>query len=673
MWRDHDVIMAVGYRSERWFYRLPYSAPAVIMPGDYYAPSGSQVPVRSIGQARPWQFIFAHPVVNIDSLKVWHDRPAGPGASRGVPPRLALPCQNVSVAEPLEPVVNALNQADSLPFLFVGSGVSRRYLGHEGWEDLLKWAATLTDKHYGYFSGKAGRNFPATASLIAKDFYEIWWTSPKYKASRDKWSDCCKDVTSPLKIEVAQRLSASKPVRKLTLTKELKLLGSCQVDGIITTNYDTLLDSIFPKYRVFVGQEDLLLSRAYQLAEIYKIHGSVVEPESLVFCKDDYDRFDEQSPYLVAKLMSVFVEHPVIFLGYSLDDMNIRTILTSLLSCLNMERLEKFKSRFVWVDWDPRRQSPRVDDHVVDLGEGRLLPVIRIRTGDFKPIFDVLAGLERVIPVGILRRLEESVVRIVHSADPRRRIHVAELQDLESFNDSDVVIGIGTHESSSCQGAKGYLGINRHDLIKDTLTDEAGWSADKIVRRTLPVVLRSSPSAWVPVRKYVSRAGLPIESVPDSVQRAMAREPITNYSLPPGSEDMSISELVTEHGLAKALNLLLAFDRSKVNVAELHQLLVENIDVLEAHDSNLKTAFAKATVLYDILADRARRFELRERLSGPPKSRTTKGSRASRTTSADRPTASEVRVWARANAREVNTRGPIPAALVADYLAYRGH
>lgn len=568
-------------------------------------------------------------------------------------------------------MLNALNQADSLPFLFVGSGVSRRYLGHEGWEDLLTWAASLTGRPYGYFSGKTRKDLPATASLIAEAFYETWWSSPKYKASRDAWADRCRDVTSPLKIEVARRLAGSIRVKKSGLAKELKLLGSCQVDGIITTNYDNLLETVFPEYRVFVGQEDLLLSRSYQLAEIYKIHGSITEPESLVLCSDDYKRFDVTSPYLVAKLMSVFVEHPVVFLGYSLGDNNVRTILTSLLTCLSVERLEDFKSRFIWVDWDPTQSAPIVDDHVVDLGEGKLLPVIRVRTAEFHPVFEVLAGLERMIPVGILRRVAESVVSIVRSADPTRQIQVADLGNLEAFDDAEVVIGVGTHDLTSWQGAKGYLPINRLDLIADTLTDERGYLADEIVRTTLPALLRAYPKAWVPVRKYVRRAALPDDQLPESVLQAMKRRPSSNYSVPAGADRMALPDLVAEHGLTKALNLVVNFEPSSVNVSELRQLLADNLGVMSGGDANLGTAFAKATVLYDILADDSHQFDpapARARTRAPAKSRGRARSGRKKQSATGKPSASDVRAWAQSVGRDVSARGPVSAALAAEFL-----
>ena len=551
-------------------------------------------------------------------------------------------CGRIAHVQQLEPLVSALNQADSLPFLFVGSGVSRRYLGHESWRELLEWAASLTSWPYPYFAGQAKGDLPATASLIADAFYDVWWTSNKFRPSRDAWADQCTDVCSPLKIEIARRLGASKAPTKKELRRELSLLGSCQVDGIITTNYDNLLEDVFDDYTVFVGQEDLLLRPSYQLAEIYKIHGSVNQPDTLVLCGSDYEAFDASSPYLVAKLMSVFVEHPIVFLGYSLSDRNVRVILTSLLRSLSPSKIELFRSRFIWVDFDSKIKAPIVGDHVVDLGEARLLPVVRVRTPSLAPVFEVLNGLERVLPVGILRRVQESIVEIVHSADPTRLIKVADLAGLENFSDLDVVLGVGVDQEPTAGGPKSYLGYNRHDLIVDTLTDGGGFIADEIVRTTLPAILRQAPNAWVPVHKYVQRARLPQSVLPDAVVSALARVPTGNYRVPVGTEDLPLAELVAVHGLAKALNLVCSMPVALINASELRQVLVDHVDVLKSGDANLGTAFGKATALFDI------------HQYGPDAEQAPEGRGERASSDAD------IRKWAANNGVQVSQRGPIP-------------
>lgn len=45
--------------------------------------------------------------------------------------------------------------------------------------------------------------------------------------------------------------------------------------------------NVFEGYKTFVGQDELVFSQLQGIAEIYKIHGSVQNPESIVINKVD--------------------------------------------------------------------------------------------------------------------------------------------------------------------------------------------------------------------------------------------------------------------------------------------------------------------------------------------------------------------------------------------------
>jgi hypothetical protein len=143
------------------------------------------------------------------------------------------------------------------------------------------------------------------------------------------------------------------------LREELDLLSKAVVDGIITTNWDTLLEDIFSDYEVFVGQDELIFSATQGIGEIYKIHGSCSRPNSLVLTDEDYTRFQERNPYLAAKLLTTFVEHPIIFLGYSLSDDNVRSVLRSIASCLTTTTIPELRNRLIFVQWEPGKSEVR--------------------------------------------------------------------------------------------------------------------------------------------------------------------------------------------------------------------------------------------------------------------------------------------------------------------------
>ena len=213
------------------------------------------------------------------------------------------------------------------PFLFVGAGLSRRYLDLDGWEALLRRLSDLTGGDFDFYYATAEGEFPAIATLIADGLHERCWTEGRFEAHRETYKGRLHHRDSALKAEASIYLadSINRWPRSGPLGDEITALGKVVIDGIITTNFDPLLEHLFPEFRVFVGQELLLFNEALGVAENYKIHGSYEDPDSLVLTSSDYERFHQRNPYLAAKLMTIFVEHPIVFLGYSLSDPNTLT------------------------------------------------------------------------------------------------------------------------------------------------------------------------------------------------------------------------------------------------------------------------------------------------------------------------------------------------------------
>ena len=137
---------------------------------------------------------------------------------------------------------------------------------------------------------------------------------------------------NPFKYFVAKQTSRMKIDETLPSYQELSWLIQNQnkFAGIITTNYDELLEKIFKDFSVLVGQNSLLVANSLSIFEIFKIHGCCSQPDSIVLTEKDYNDFGEKLKYLSAKLLTIFVEHPIIFLGYGLGDVNIRNIFSEI-------------------------------------------------------------------------------------------------------------------------------------------------------------------------------------------------------------------------------------------------------------------------------------------------------------------------------------------------------
>ena len=161
---------------------------------------------------------------------------------------------------------------------------------------------------------------PAIAKLLEKDYNDAVLTLKKYQEFRFNHKGQLNNNDSALKIAISEYLLKAQYDSTNKEIKLLRQLGKRSLSGIITTNYDILLEQLFPEYTVYVGQEELLFNNISGIGEIYKIHGSITKPNSLVLTSADYLEFEKNASYLIAKLLTIFLEYPVIFMGYSLSD-----------------------------------------------------------------------------------------------------------------------------------------------------------------------------------------------------------------------------------------------------------------------------------------------------------------------------------------------------------------
>lgn len=322
----------------------------------------------------------------------------------------------------------------------------------------------------------------------------------------------------------------------------------------------------------------------------------------------DYHDFNSRYPYLAAKLLTIFVEQPIIFIGYSLDDHNILDILKSIIYCLTKEKVQKLQDRLIICQWDDSATEAIISDSTIYIS-GAVLPIKLIRLADFKQLFEVLANNKKRLPVKILRHMKDMIYDFVKTSNPKNQIFVSDdLDKLEEGQDVQFVYGIGLKDRLAEHGVKG---ISLRDLLNDILNDN-GWNANKICRMVLP----NQSARYIPYFKYLSKAGFLDENgnIPsDSPVREFTPNFIDTINqigqsdfLPSesycrkGSEInetySSLEELLSAEDLYHACIYIPLLDVKKVNLDHLEVYLRGHLD-----DMNKNTHLRKLICYYDFL------------------------------------------------------------------------
>lgn len=400
------------------------------------------------------------------------------------------------------PLVEMLGEhRNALPFLFVGSGFSRRHANLPDWRGLLQEFAAKTRRPLAYYEALADRDMERVGSDIAAAFFEVWWKSDEYSAEKNAVGNTMVNMEFPLKYQVAKRFADAHKELLPQYQQELDALKEVRIAGIVTTNYDSILEHLFPTFETFIGQDEMLLRPLHHIGELYKIHGCHSDFTSLVLTQNDYKTFRKRAKYLTASLLTIFIEHPVVFLGYSLTDRTIQALMKDVLTCLRRspEALSALERRLIFVMRTAEGRSRGISTHEIELGEGVVLRTTRVVTDDFREVYKALASSERHISVRILRQIKDSIYEIVRQAEPSERLTVVDLEDLDDLDDAEFVVGVGLEVQSNLHSP-----IHRDELFADLLESPSKFPDDgSLVDKVVSPWLRGGPGRLlIPIHRY---------------------------------------------------------------------------------------------------------------------------------------------------------------------------
>lgn len=328
-------------------------------------------------------------------------------------------------------ILNVLGQAACQPILFVGSGFSKRYSNGPNWEELLKILASRCPNislDLAYYKQK-NKSLVEIGSIFSDCFREWAWTEGRNEFPAEYFSE---EYPSDIFIKhtIVTILNGMGPGETGSygaddLDAEIAALQAMSPHALITTNYDQLLELIFPDFERVVGQQ--VLSKPYlSVGEIFKIHGCISDPLSLVLTEEDYQVFEADKKYLSAKLLTYFAEHPLLFVGYRAEDQNIKSILYDVTRMFKASQALTPNIYILEWDKDINESSYPARERIINVGEDVTIRVKSITASSFEWVFKAFGnnGALEQINVKLLRALMARAFNLVRRDTLAKEVEV---------------------------------------------------------------------------------------------------------------------------------------------------------------------------------------------------------------------------------------------------------
>lgn len=531
-------------------------------------------------------------------------------------------------------ILEKLVEENNYPIVFIGSGISKRYLkdapdwitllfklwdknnpsienSQENFYSFLNTTRQEIIKENPEYSNEEVNHHTniVASALLEKDFNKNF-VKGVIKVSNFTQKDFFNTQISPYKKEIANYFSELSI--KEEMEEEYKKLAIFlkKIKMIFTTNYDNLIENTLIlnnpnyKFKKYVGQKGFF-SNSSGWSELLKIHGCITEPGSIVISSKDYEEFDSKSVLISAKLISALITNPIIFLGYSLTDLNVRKIIKDFSSSLEKEDRISMSDRVILIERE-EGLNEIIEEKYNDKDLGCELTVIR--TDDFGTIYETLNEINQGLPPSVVMQYEDIFKEMIIERGREGSLQTLllspiELEELEANHDlrknSAVVIG---------DARVVYQLPDNYSYFIDYFSDSQNYYTDV----ALKFIASQLPRTQVPFSKYTSSVDINKDTTLMPFEKDKLKARIANKSsiskikdtIPPSNRKKYPSVGVIKdqkHSISKECDLI-SFNINNLPKDEVRAYILEELNkALLNGEYKVLTNLRKLCCIFDLL------------------------------------------------------------------------
>ena len=369
-------------------------------------------------------------------------------------------------------ILDELIKKNEFPIIFIGSGISKRYLkNYPSWLELLEKIWKEIEK----YEGEEKRNFYSKLNYISeklerekiedKDFHvnvemassiekriKNLYYENKFKIENLTQEETYKNKINPFKKYLANIFSSNELISPNSEElKEFKnMLKKSRV--ILTTNYDTFIEDSFGDnereiLKKYIGQKGFFKGGT-GYCELYKIHGSIEEPNSIIITEEDYREYDKNSILITSKIVSSLLNSPIILIGYSLTDLNIKNIIKNFSNSLDEKEKSLLSKRIIIINWKKDEENI-IEEIITDSSLNCKYTVIK--TDNYLEVFKKIGKINQGATPAEISKFEHIIKELIVQRGKKGELEQVfvnlvtkeELDNIKNIGNSNIAIAVG--------------------------------------------------------------------------------------------------------------------------------------------------------------------------------------------------------------------------------------